>query len=52
MHLYIGNKLYSSWSLWPWIAMRALDIPFEETLISFTDPTFNAMITCIIRSVG
>lgn len=33
MHLYIANKLYSSWSLRPWLLMTALDIPFEETVI-------------------
>ena len=33
MHLYIGNKLYSSWSLRPWILMRAFDINFDETVI-------------------
>ena len=31
--LLIGNKNYSSWSLRPWIAMRASDIAFEEVLI-------------------
>lgn len=40
MHLYIGNKLYSSWSLRPWLAMKALDIAFDETLIPFTAPDF------------
>ena len=30
--LYIANKNYSSWSLRPWILMRALAIPFEERL--------------------
>ncbi|MBC6981207.1 glutathione S-transferase family protein [Caulobacter sp. 17J80-11] len=33
--LYIGNKNYSSWSLRPWVLMRALDIPFEERLVPF-----------------
>ena len=33
--LYIGNKNYSSWSLRPWVLMRALDIPFEEVKIRF-----------------
>ncbi len=28
--LFIGNKAYSSWSLRPWLLMRALDIPFAE----------------------
>ena len=33
--LYIANKNYSSWSLRPWVLMRALEIPFEERLIYF-----------------
>jgi len=33
--LFIGNKNYSSWSLRPWVLMRALEIPFEEKLIPF-----------------
>lgn len=33
--LYIANKNYSSWSLRPWILMRTLSIPFEETLVPF-----------------
>src|SRR5664279_4386972 len=31
--LFIGNKAYSSWSLRPWLLMRALDIPFEERIV-------------------
>jgi len=31
--LYIANKNYSSWSLRPWILLRALRIPFEERLV-------------------
>ncbi len=33
MRLIIGNKVYSSWSLRPWIVMKAFAIPFDETLI-------------------
>ena len=33
LRLVIANKLYSSWSLRPWLVMRSADIPFEETLI-------------------
>ncbi len=33
MHLYIANKLYSSWSLRPWMLMTALGVPFGETVI-------------------
>ena len=35
--LYIGNKNYSSWSLRPWVLMRALSIPFEERLVPFEE---------------
>lgn len=33
LRLVIGNKNYSSWSMRPWVLMRALGIPFEETLL-------------------
>ena len=33
MHLYIGNKNYSSWSLRAWLLLRAFGLDFEETLI-------------------
>ena len=35
--LFIGNKNYSSWSLRPWILMRALSIPFEERVEFFLE---------------
>jgi len=35
LNLVIGNKNYSSWSLRPWIALKTLGIPFQETLIPF-----------------
>ena len=35
--LYIANKNYSSWSLRPWLLMRALSIPFEEQLVAFEE---------------
>ena len=35
MKLYIGNKNYSSWSMRPWVLMRALDMPFEEVMLRF-----------------
>jgi len=35
--LFIGNKNYSSWSLRPWLLMRALEIPFEERLVQFSE---------------
>ena len=41
MKLVIGNKNYSSWSFRPWIAMKALGIPFEEILVPFGSPLGN-----------
>ena len=33
LKLVIGNKNYSSWSMRPWLALRANRIPFEEVFI-------------------
>jgi glutathione S-transferase len=38
LHLVIANKLYSSWSMRPWLVMRAFGIPFEETVIPLKRP--------------
>jgi len=39
MKLYIGNKNYSSWSMRPWVLLKAFDIPFEEVVLRFNfDP--------------
>ena len=35
--LHIANKNYSSWSLRPWVLMRALGIPFDERLHRFPE---------------
>ena len=34
LKLVIGNKNYSSWSMRPWLALRANNIAFEEVFIS------------------
>lgn len=33
MTLFIGDKHLSSWSMRPWLLMKAFDIPFQEQLI-------------------
>src|SRR6201999_2091981 len=33
LKLVIGNKNYSSWSMRPWLALRAANIAFEEVFI-------------------
>jgi glutathione S-transferase len=38
LHLVIGNKNYSSWSLRPYMAMSMAGIPFRETVIPLDTP--------------
>ncbi|MCB1380311.1 MAG: glutathione S-transferase family protein [Alphaproteobacteria bacterium] len=38
LHLIIGNKNYSSWSLRPWMIMTMAGIPFNETVIPLDTP--------------
>jgi glutathione S-transferase len=47
LRLLIGNKNYSSWSLRPWLAMKAAGIAFEETLIPLSAPDFKAQVMAI-----
>jgi glutathione S-transferase len=37
VRLWVANKNYSSWSLRPWLALRAAGIPFEERMARFGD---------------
>jgi glutathione S-transferase len=38
LKLVTGNKLYSSWSLRPWLVLSAFSIPFEEIVIPLRTP--------------
>ncbi|MGH8139160.1 MAG: glutathione S-transferase family protein [Steroidobacteraceae bacterium] len=40
LHLIIGNKNYSSWSLRPWILMKRLGSEFHETLVPLDQAQF------------
>jgi glutathione S-transferase len=42
MELLIGDKLWSSWSLRPWLALKRLGEPFTETLIRLRTEETNA----------
>jgi glutathione S-transferase len=48
MKLVIANRNYSSWSLRPWIAMKATGIAFEEIFVPFAEtlgsPEFRARV--------
>jgi glutathione S-transferase len=40
--LVIANKLYSSWSMRPWLLMKQLGVPFEEIVIPLAQPQTKA----------
>lgn len=42
--LVIGNKNLSSWSLRPWLALKAANIPFEEVVVRLDQPETRASI--------
>lgn len=44
MELVIGNKRYSSWSMRPWLALKATGAPFTETLVWIHRPESQANI--------
>ncbi len=47
LHLVIGNKNYSSWSLRPWIAMKVAAIAFEETVIALDAADFKPRLLAV-----
>jgi len=44
MQLIIANKLYSSWSMRPWLVLRAAGLDFSETVIPLRQPDTGAKI--------
>ena len=51
LKLVIGNKNYSSWSMRPWLALRAANIAFEEVFIPlYTDRADKERILSFSRS--
>ncbi len=44
LHLVIGNKNYSSWSMRPWMALSMAGIPFREMVIPLDMPETAALI--------
>jgi glutathione S-transferase len=52
LHLLIGNKNYSSWSLRPWLALKVAGIPFDETVINLDTPDFRAKVSAITGGAG
>lgn len=50
LKLYVGNKNYSSWSMRPWLAIRAAGIDFEDEVIPFDFPNGNPAIKALSES--
>ncbi|MBN8961554.1 MAG: glutathione S-transferase family protein [Rhizobiales bacterium] len=51
LKLVIGNKNYSSWSMRPWVAMKAAGIDFDEILIPlYTGPADKQRLLDVSRS--
>ena len=48
--LVIGNKNYSSWSMRPWLALVAFDIPFREIRICLDQPDTSSQIASYSRA--
>jgi glutathione S-transferase len=48
--LVIGNKNYSSWSMRPFIGLKAAKIPFEEKLVRMDDPAFSTKVLRVSKS--
>jgi len=44
LRLVIGNKRYSSWSMRPWLVLKAFGIPFEEVRILLDRPDTSSKI--------
>ncbi|HEY8607105.1 MAG TPA: glutathione S-transferase family protein [Noviherbaspirillum sp.] len=44
LKLVIGNKNYSSWSMRPWLALKAFGIPFEEVRVLLGQPDSSSRI--------
>ncbi|MCC6469379.1 MAG: glutathione S-transferase family protein [Alphaproteobacteria bacterium] len=42
LELVIGNKAWSSWSLRPWLVLKAAGVPFTETLVALRQPNTRA----------
>lgn len=47
LKLYVGNKNYSSWSMRPWVALKAAGVDFTDKVIPFDFPAGNPAIKAL-----
>jgi glutathione S-transferase len=52
LHLIIGNKNYSSWSMRPWLALKVAGLTFRETVLSLDTAGFKAKISALSGADG
>jgi glutathione S-transferase len=52
LHLIIGNKNYSSWSLRPWLAMKVAELAFRETVLSLDTSSFKTKVSALSGGDG
>lgn len=45
LKLVIANKCYSSWSMRPWLVMRAFGVPFDELVVPLRTPQTKELIS-------
>jgi glutathione S-transferase len=50
LHLILGNKNYSSWSMRPWIGLKVAGIPFTEEVHSLDAPEFKERVRKVAGS--
>ncbi len=50
LHLILANKAYSSWSMRPWVALKAQGLAFKETVICLDQPDTGAKIKAFSAS--
>jgi len=44
LRLFVGNQRFSSWSMRPWLALRASGLDFETIVLRFDDPAFKSKV--------
>jgi glutathione S-transferase len=44
LRLFLGNQRFSSWSMRPWLALRAAGVEFETIVLRFDDPSFKSKV--------
>lgn len=52
MQLLIANKNYSSWSMRPWLVLKAFNLPFDEVMIEFSEQPYGGAFKQAVLAVN